>query len=265
MKVSYSLETEFTFEPAVSSHVFRLRASPPAGNRQRVFAASLSVTPAARCAELIEPPMGNHVFVGRIDVPHEKFGFVSKGEAVILPDRFDTAARPGWLAYASGLTHAGEELRRLAREMGTLPEDREAAIDRMLAAAHGAIRYKSGVTTTETTAEEALRSGSGVCQDFSHILLALLRMQRIPCCYVAGLVGGIGSTHAWVEAWTGDRWLPVDPTSGLHCSDSHLTLARGADFTQAAIESGLVSQVSVQTIRTKASLQPIQAQRPAGR
>ncbi|MDO5531167.1 transglutaminase family protein [Sutterella sp.] len=259
MKVAFSLETTYTFEPAAEGHVFRLRASPPSCNRQRVISASLTVSPAAFCAELVEPPFGNRVFTGRIDDEHSTFHFHSKGLALVLPDRYDTVHGPGWLAYPSMLTRPGETLEALSKTLGSLPDDIELQIDRILACAHGALTYESGSTSTATTAEEALRSGRGVCQDYAHVMLALLRMRRISCRYVAGLVAGTGETHAWIEAWTGERWLPLDPTEGKACGDTYLALARGADFTQAAIERGVFSRVRMQAIRTTASLIPVES------
>ena len=258
MKVLFCLETTYAFEPAAEGHVFRLRASPPSCTRQRVISAALTVTPSANCAELVEPPFGNRVLTGRIDAPHSTFSFLSKGEALILPDRFDTVHGPGWLAFPSPLTRPGPALEALAKDLGSLPDDAEERIARIHACAHGALVYAPGETSTATTAEEALRTGRGVCQDYSHVMLALLRMKGVAGRYVAGLVAGTGETHAWVEAWTGERWLPLDPTSGLLCATNHLALARGADFTQAAIERGVFSQVRFQSIRTTASLTPVE-------
>ena len=66
--------------------------------------------------------------------------------------------------------------------------------------------YIPGVTDIHTTAGEALRLGRGVCQDYAHIMTAVLRYMGIPARYVNGLMIGEGYTHAWVEVYTDGGW-----------------------------------------------------------
>ena len=86
------------------------------------------------------------------------------------------------------------------------------------------VEYETGTTSVSTTAAEVLRAGRGVCQDFAHLGIAVLRAAGIPARYASGYLypdelGGVvgethqGESHAWLEAWVGD-WHPLDPTSG---------------------------------------------------
>jgi transglutaminase-like putative cysteine protease len=103
----------------------------------------------------------------------------------------------------------------------------------------GAVEYQSGTTTVTTTAAEVLRAGRGVCQDYVHLGLAVLRAAGIPSRYASGylypaLGGDVGVTfegesHAWLDAWIGD-WHPVDPTSGASVAERHVLVARGRDY-----------------------------------
>ena len=98
--------------------------------------------------------------------------------------------------------------------------------------------YQQGITTTETEVEEIWQLKGGVCQDFAHILLVLLRMADIPGRYVSGYIcpkdkemRGTGATHAWVEAyipWFG--WIGLDPTNNCVVNDQHVRLAVGRNF-----------------------------------
>ncbi len=98
--------------------------------------------------------------------------------------------------------------------------------------------YKKGITTIETTVDEILEHKSGVCQDFAHVLLEMLRSTSIPSRYVSGYicpnndgVRGAGATHAWVEVYlptTG--WVGIDPTNNTWVSDQHVVLAVGRHF-----------------------------------
>jgi transglutaminase-like putative cysteine protease len=98
--------------------------------------------------------------------------------------------------------------------------------------------YKKGITTVETTLDEIMKLKSGVCQDFAHILLALLRLIHIPARYVSGYIcpnkngmRGEGATHAWVEAYIpAYGWIGLDPTNNCIANENHVRLAVGKNF-----------------------------------
>jgi hypothetical protein len=100
-------------------------------------------------------------------------------------------------------------------------------------------KYTKGITTIETTVDEILEHKSGVCQDFAHLLLQLLRSMNIPSRYVSGYIcpnkngmRGEGATHAWVEAWIpGYGWAGIDPTNNIWTTNNHIKLAVGRHFT----------------------------------
>jgi transglutaminase-like putative cysteine protease len=99
-------------------------------------------------------------------------------------------------------------------------------------------KYIKGITTVETTADEIWKLRAGVCQDFAHILLVMLRMIDIPSRYVSGYIcpnkngmRGEGATHAWVEAYIPFYgWLGLDPTNNCVVNDLHVRLAVGRSF-----------------------------------
>ena len=98
--------------------------------------------------------------------------------------------------------------------------------------------YIKGITTIETTVDEILEKKAGVCQDFAHVMLVLLRMMGISSRYVSGYIcpnkngmRGEGATHAWVEAWIpGYGWAGIDPTNNVWATNHHVKLAAGRDF-----------------------------------
>ena len=79
-----------------------------------------------------------------------------------------------------------------------------------------------------------------VCQDFSHILISLLRMDGIPARYIAGLAFCDGETHSWVEYWTGDHWEGIDPANNCPVNDDYLVISMGRDFRDCAIDRGVM-------------------------
>jgi transglutaminase-like putative cysteine protease len=98
--------------------------------------------------------------------------------------------------------------------------------------------YIKGITNIETTVDEILQQHAGVCQDFVHLMLQLLRAQRVPCRYVSGYIcpnkngmRGQGATHAWLEAWVpGYGWAGIDPTNNTWITNTHVKLAIGRNF-----------------------------------
>jgi len=98
--------------------------------------------------------------------------------------------------------------------------------------------YIKGITTIESTVDEILEKQAGVCQDFAHVMLELLRMMGIPSRYVSGYIcpnkngmRGEGATHAWIEAYIPHYgWAGIDPTNNVWVTNTHVKLAVGRDF-----------------------------------
>jgi transglutaminase-like putative cysteine protease len=82
--------------------------------------------------------------------------------------------------------------------------------------------------------------GKGVCQDYAHVLLVVLRLLGIPARYVSGHLPGQGPPHAWVEALVGARQvLGLDPSSNRLTGPEYLTVAIGRDFADVTPTSGV--------------------------
>ena len=107
--------------------------------------------------------------------------------------------------------------------------------------------YVTGVTTVDTSVDEFLAAGSGVCQDFTHLFLAMSRSAGWPARYVSGYLGpppdqttSRGASHAWVEVCGRDgRWVAVDPTHGGAARPDRVMLAVGRDYDDVAPHRGL--------------------------
>ena len=106
--------------------------------------------------------------------------------------------------------------------------------------------YIKGITNIETTVDEILEKKAGVCQDFAHVMLEVLRMMGIPARYVSGYIcpnkngmRGEGATHAWVEAFIpGHGWAGSDPTNNVWATNHHVKLAVGRDFSDCSPVKG---------------------------
>lgn len=127
---------------------------------------------------------------------------------------------------------------------------------------HNNFEYKKGVTTIETTVDDILEQKQGVCQDFAHLLLHLLRTLGITCRYVSGYIcpnrngmRGQGATHAWVEAWTDEYgWHGIDPTNNMWVTDTHVKLAVGRNFNDCSPVKGSFKGIANQSMSVMVSV-----------
>ncbi len=123
-------------------------------------------------------------------------------------------------------------------------------------------QYIKGVTSVTTTLDEIWKIKAGVCQDFAHILLAMLRLLGIPARYVSGYVcphdhnlRGEGATHAWVEAYIPFYgWLGLDPTNNCVVDDLHVRLAIGRNFSDVSPVRGTYKGTAKQTLEVGVSV-----------
>jgi transglutaminase-like putative cysteine protease len=100
--------------------------------------------------------------------------------------------------------------------------------------------YVPKSTKVDSPIDEAILSRQGVCQDFAHVMIALVRSLRIPCRYVSGYLyrraqdhdrSVVDATHAWVEAFLPPLgWVGFDPTNCLLAGDRHIRTAIGRDY-----------------------------------
>jgi transglutaminase-like putative cysteine protease len=122
--------------------------------------------------------------------------------------------------------------------------------------------YTKGITNVETTLDEVLEIRKGVCQDFAHVLLQLLRTVGIPSRYVSGYVcsndsglRGEGATHAWVEIYTPTQgWLGLDPTNNIWTMENHVKLSVGRNFYDCTLVKGTFKGFARQTLSVSVSI-----------
>ena len=138
----------------------------------------------------------------------------------------------------------GDDSAALAEAL--LAEDRETSALAFLtrAADHvrGRLEYRLGTTTVNSSVAEVLAGGSGVCQDFAHVLISLCRHVGLPARYVSGYLGGVGAataSHAWTEAYIPPYgWLGIDATLGTPCTGQHVKVGVGRDYVDVAVLRG---------------------------
>ena len=195
--------------------------------------------------------LGNVVNRIRVTAPHNELIIAAAGR-VCLNER-GPAARDAPLAFitygldaqeflTASLLADPETVRATAHEAAGSATSLLETVDGVVRWIHANIRYERGNTSVNTTADDVLQSRSGVCQDMTHLGLAMLRAHGVPARYVSGLLTRQpGETHAWLEFLHPEQgWLPADPTRGiteLNGTD-YLKFAVGRDYSEVPPVSG---------------------------
>jgi transglutaminase-like putative cysteine protease len=120
---------------------------------------------------------------------------------------------------------------------------------------HTHFEYARDVTQASSPIDDLLEQGKGVCQDFAHLMIALLRCLGVPARYVSGYIHRVNKesqSHAWCEAWLPDLgWVGVDPTNDCVAGQAFVKVAVGRDFTDTPPNRGIYRGKASQEIAVR--------------
>ena len=242
-------------------------ADQQAAGGQHLLTSRLEIRPDTRPLRYVDY-WGTQVHAFDLHVPHTELEVTATsvvetaGPATAPEVGWDTLAAPpvrdrfAELLAPSRYAVAEDELDAVARSLraaGTPAETGRAAVHWV----HETLDYVRGATSAGTTSAEARALGSGVCQDFSHLALALLRSAGLPARYVSGYLYPASAaaldetvsaeSHAWVEFWAGD-WIPLDPSNLSEVAERHVLVARGRDYADVRPIAGVYSGPAAQAL-----------------
>jgi transglutaminase-like putative cysteine protease len=116
---------------------------------------------------------------------------------------------------------------------------------------HERFEYRKNVTRYDSTTEDFLEIGGGVCQDFAHLMLGLLRLRGIPCRYVSGYVHverkkrEPSQSHAWIEFHSATAgWVPFDPTHNRAVDERYVVVGHGRHYDDVPPNKGIYRGVA---------------------
>jgi transglutaminase-like putative cysteine protease len=253
--------TGYAYPSPVTASYNEARLTPRSDSRQNVILNRVETVPATRSYRYVDY-WGTLVTAFDLHAPHTELTVTSSSvvetdrpepptakldwaelhtESVL--DRFDEMLRP------TDCTPASRRVAAVGRRITKYHEPAEA----VYAAAQwvrSELDYLPGTTGVHSSGLDALREGKGVCQDFAHLTLILLRSMGIPGRYVSGYLqptrdAGIGDTldghsHAWIQAWTGS-WWDVDPTNDSQITEQYISLGVGRDYGDVSPLKGIYS------------------------
>lgn len=260
--MQYSIRhiTHFTYGAPISQSIMEVRTCPRTDALQQCYAFELSLTPHAQLFSY-EDFMGNIVHHFNIPSKHDELSLESRAlvevrEPPPIPDSLPASA---WddvddllehgdyleMTLPSAYARPSDMLEPLRREFGVVRRDDPLGLLRELnALIYSAFEYDPRSTHVRSPIDDALRNRSGVCQDFAHIFIALVRGLDIPCRYVSGylfhrsgdahLAGDRSAedgSHAWAEVFLPELgWIGFDPTNNILAQERHVRVALGRDY-----------------------------------
>ena len=187
---------------------------------------------------------GSRRIYGCIESPHTDFTIAVSGKVKtgleIFEEFCEDPLESAVFRVQSGLTQPGPAIRAFHDSLDLCGS----AYDRAMAirkAVHEAFSYQPGATSAHESGEDAFARKQGVCQDYAHVMLSLLRMEGIPARYVTGMLVG--------EALCGNWWYGFDPTNDLLVDDSYIRVSCGRDSADCAIIRGTFLGWAVQMQR----------------
>ena len=261
--------TDYRYSTPVAQSYNEARLEPRSDRHQTVLSSRVEVTPSARVVRHIDY-WGSVVHHFDLQIPHDELTVV--GRAVVeagqdppepgdasWADLADPASLDSFeelLAPTPMVSWEGE-LAEVAAEIKAAHDTPAAAAEAASGWVHDRLTYRRGGTHVRTTATEVLAHGAGVCQDFAHLNLALLRAMGIPSWYVSGYLHPAsdaevdevitGESHAWVAAFTGSVWT-LDPTSMHPVAERHVRVAAGRDYHDVAPFRGIYAGTATQEL-----------------
>ncbi|HPY23662.1 MAG TPA: transglutaminase family protein [Mycobacterium sp.] len=248
--------TGYAYKGPVTASYNEARLTPRSDSRQNVIINRVETTPATRSYRYVDY-WGTAVTAFDLHAPHTELevtsssvvetdkpeppvttvGWADLGSAAVA-DRFNEVLTP------TPYTPESKRLDRVARHLAKGRGPHEAVIA-AVEWVRNELRYVAGTTEVHSSGLDALREGQGVCQDFAHLSLILLRSMGIPARYVSGYlhpksdaaVGESveGESHAWVQVWTGG-WWDVDPTNRsepaneTEINEQYISVGRGRSY-----------------------------------
>lgn len=254
--------TRYSYDRPVLASYNEARVTPAVTRGQAVIEAHLEVQPATTLFRYTDY-WGTTVHAFDVHDPHESLTVTARAVVETGVGAGDPTPVPAarWADLAAPADHFYEllarsryvepkELSEVALAIRSECATPAHALPAVMDWVNGQLAYQPGSTHSQTSAVEAWKAGLGVCQDFSHLTIGVMRAMGVPARYVSGYffpgaspeVGAkvTGESHAWVEAWLG-QWVALDPTNRVPVGERHVVVARGRDYSDVTPLRGIYS------------------------
>jgi transglutaminase-like putative cysteine protease len=280
--------TGYVYADTAMEAYLEVRLTPPARAEQDVLRHRIEFQPGAEASDYIDY-FGNRTTFYSMTLRHRQLKVTNRLTVRTLPRVLPESGLALTIAEARQILKSGTGVFDYLQPTEAIPVDAESSawardilretrplregLDELNKTIYREFKYRSGSTEIETPLSLIWKKREGVCQDFAHVMISVLRAARIPCRYVCGyiesepsvsadpsrkrLVGSL-ATHAWVEVLVpGMDWVALDPTNNQWCGEQHVTVAVGRDFLDAAPVRGTFKGSASQKLKVHVSMQRI--------
>ncbi len=249
MRLAIHHATEYRYSQPAYYTIQYLRLTPPSNDSQTVI--EWRIRAPGRMSQQVDG-FGNIMHVLAIDGLHDGIalaveGIVESHDTMGVTTTLDEKPPPILYLRPTDLTAPSAAVCDFAEPLrARVTGDRLNGLHELSRAVARAVAYRPGTTDVATTADVALVTGTGVCQDQAHVFTAAARLLGVPTRYVSGYVHvhGTGAdetaSHAWSEAWVDNLgWVAFDVTNEICANDAHVRLAVGPDYLSCAPVRGM--------------------------
>ena len=284
MRYEITYESTYHYSKPVVGNFNRLRMRPETGGTQRCEHFDISITPRPDRQNTYKDLFGNEVTEFLVAAPVQRLrvqvdATVATTDPMPLPEgswsdlqgEHYRMMAGGYRYHPFNYLHEHPALADLVDDIrGDTPADTLRNVTRLIPER---FRYQGGVTDANTTTPEFVAIGAGVCQDFAHLALALLRSHDIGACYVSGYFftspeGDAGTsaevqTHAWIEALlpvdgsSDPVWFATDPTNAIIAGRDHVKIGHGRMYADVSPVEGVFSGDAESTVNAHVSMRRV--------
>ena len=261
MYLQFDYQMQIRYSTPVERCFYTLKCIPKETCRQRLTETDIQMHPISHWSYGTDG-WNNRKIYGCIPVSHDLFSFRVLGKVDISDTNYEEeadASSVGIYRYPFGKCIPGPSLLQYfySLDLARCKDTMEKSL-KIMNCLHDHFSYVPNQTNPMTQAEEAWNLGMGVCQDFAHIFITLLRLAGIPARYVCGLLTGEGASHAWVEIFCNGKWFGLDPTNNYIVHDHHIKFGDGRDASECTINRGIIIGGGSQTQKVDAIVRSIQ-------
>ena len=270
--VHHRTRTHYAARVDVAYHIAHL--SPVHDATQQVLGHGLNIDPLPARRHAQRDAFGNLRTSFTIDAPHDEFVVDARSRVLLAPATapVDAGNSPPWEQVAESMRYVYggryepvSEFVFASPLVPLLPQGRsyagelfvpgrpwlDLAFD-LMHAVHGDLQYVPGATDVHTSLEAVFAQRRGVCQDYAHLMIGVLRAHGLPARYVSGYLLtrpapgqprllGADASHAWVQVWCPVQgWVDLDPTNDRVPHLSHVRLAVGRDYSDVPPLRGVI-------------------------
>ena len=249
MRLNISHLTKYEYDKPVHYALQQVRLTPKSHVSQTVLTWDITVEGGRKELEFTDQH-DNLVTLISLDEEQSEISIHCQGEVETIEQSGIVGQQYGdtplWcFKRSTTLTKPGEQIHDLVTSPVVHTRDDLTRLHALSGLVAKALSYKKGQTTPQTTAEDALRAGYGVCQDQTHVFLSAARLLGFPARYVSGYLMmddrvEQDASHAWAEAWVESLgWTGFDVSNGISPDERYVRVATGLDYRDAAPISGI--------------------------